>query len=147
MAQELYILLGKENNVFFFLHTISEPTRFKESISFQIMNCAIAEGLVTNINEACVVFDIYPSSGITEAIVINHYSGEKFVCDKKILERQIISLLSDHSSSDTKVYAYDYSIGAYLFFNVKSPIPDFEIEKMEVKLNDITYIQTTKEIK
>lgn len=142
---EIYIYLGKQSQVFFFLHTISETKQFKHEISHQILNVLIHEGFVDNYENICIIYEINPLDFTTKAIVINHANSQFYEFYKDNLENQLKRLMS-LERTDEYIFSisYDYKIRGYLTYDkVPYKIPKRE---MTISLEGIEYIQTTKEI-
>lgn len=142
---ELYLYMGKQQNVTFFLHTVFDKDKFKPEISHQIYNCMIHDKFFTSADQSVIIFDLNPFTNKNDVICIQHTNNNNILnFEKDNLQEQLQRLLKVDRYHEMLVISYNYDIGGYEFYTIDSKINGTNLTIPDIHLDSIDYILTTK---
>ena len=139
---EPYIYLGTQQDTFFFLHQVQVEERFRPSISYQLLNCMINDGMVGDTNKACIVYDVYKDNTIrVTAIQHKHSANKRPPYSVNSLQQQLARLLAASRKDVMLVYCYVYDKVCYESYERQEQLPT--IARLSID-RQVTYIETSK---
>ena len=142
--QEIYILLGVQDNTYFFIHTVISD-KYEEKIAYQIYNVLISCQQIVDTESNVIIYE-FQVDGSCSVISISHIERDnnpKFILTN--LETFLPVLLQYCQSNDNLlVIQYNYDTFIYNTYIVDVNIKLPEIPKKQLKIYNIEYVYTDK---
>lgn len=136
-TEELFIYLGKQQNIFFFIHTVKNVD-YDRSMTMQIYNCLISESMIF-CNDVVVIYEF--DGDELNVIIVQHIDNKANIkFNKNNLQQQFTKLLAMKRNHNILVFAYN---GVFLTYEVPVKL---QIFNKIVIVNNILYENTAKTI-
>ena len=146
-TSEIYISLGVQRGVHYYIHTIYSANEFKPDITYQIYNVLINQRVITDVNDTVVIYEINPIHKLVNVVTIQHQENATYIkFNKAELETAFPALLRTKIPT-TYVIKYYYNDNGYRTYLINVDPNLFDTSMLtECHIHSINEVMTSKDI-